>query len=63
MAALLRERLGVEVVTEEGSLGELSVWEGERRLVRRNWMGFFPIENAVVSAVERALGASGTGAR
>ena len=55
MAALLRERLGGEVTIEEGSLGELSVWEGTRCLVRRNWLGFFPIERALVDAVERAL--------
>jgi len=57
VAALLRERLGAEVNVEEGALGELSVWEGERCLVRRNWLGFFPIERALVGAVERALAA------
>ena len=55
MAALLRQRLGAEVAVEEGALGELSVWEGRRCLVRRNWLGFFPIEGALVAAVERAL--------
>ena len=55
MAALLRERLGAEVTLEEGSLGELSVRLGERVLVRRNWMGFFPIERRIVGAVEREL--------
>ena len=56
MAALLKERLGAEVEVQEGSLGELSVWEGERLLVRRNWLGFFPIEKRIVSAVAKALG-------
>jgi hypothetical protein len=56
VAALLKERLGAEVEVQEGSLGELSVWDGARCLVRRNWLGFFPIERALVSAVERALG-------
>lgn len=57
MAALLKERLGAEVVIEEGSLGELTVWDGDRLLVKRNWMGFFPIERAMADAVERALSA------
>jgi hypothetical protein len=55
VAALLKEHLGAEVSVEEGSLGELSVWDGARCLVRRNWLGFFPIERAIVAAVERAL--------
>jgi hypothetical protein len=55
VAALLRERRGAEVNVEEGALGELSVWEGDRCLVRRNWLGFFPIEEPMARAVERAL--------
>jgi len=55
VAALLRERLQAETAVEEGHLGELSVWEGNRCLVRRDWLGFFPIERSVVAAVERAL--------
>ena len=55
MASLLRERFGVDVEVCEGGLGELSVWQGDRLLVRRNWLGFFPIERAMASAVERAL--------
>jgi hypothetical protein len=58
VAALLKERLGTEVALEEGALGELSVWDGDRCLVRRNWLGFFPIEQAIVTAVERAIRSS-----
>jgi hypothetical protein len=57
VAALLRERLGAVVTIEEGSLGELSVWDGERCLVRRNWLGFFPIERSLAASVEQALAA------
>ena len=62
MAALIRERLGVDPEVVPGGRGEFTVWVGDTVVARKDENGF-PDDEQVVTAVGRRLttGSQGEG--
>ena len=54
MAALIKDKTGIEPELVEGGRGEFSVWVGTERVARKGMRGF-PSDEQVLEAVERAL--------
>ena len=50
MAALIKDRLGVEAELSEGSRGEFTVWVGDEIVAKKDSAGF-PSDEDVVAAV------------
>jgi hypothetical protein len=46
--------LGIDAELVEGSLGEFTVWVGERKVAEKGWIRF-PSDAKIVSAVGDAL--------
>jgi len=55
VAALIKDEIGVDAQLLEGTRGEFTVWVGDEQVAQKD-AGGFPIESAIVSAVQRALG-------
>jgi hypothetical protein len=54
VAALIRERLGVDCEVIPGGHGEFTVWAGDTVVARKDANGF-PDDEQIVTAVETAL--------
>ena len=55
MAAVIKEKLGIEPEVSEGERGEFTVWVGDDVVAKKDAMGF-PSETDALAAVERAIG-------
>jgi hypothetical protein len=55
VAALVSSATGIDPVLVEGARGEFTVWVGDRQVAGKDADGF-PTDQAVVSAVQHALG-------
>ena len=54
MAALLKTELGADVETVQGSVGEFTVWVGEKRVAAKGWLTF-PADRKILDAVRSEL--------
>jgi hypothetical protein len=57
VAALIKSAIGSNAVLATGARGEFTVWVGDDRVAAKDANGF-PIDEDVVSAVQRAIGKS-----
>ena len=54
MAALLKRELGMDVETVQGSVGEFTVWVGDKRVAAKGWLTF-PADRKILDAVRAEL--------
>ena len=54
MAALIKEKLGLDTELEPGGRGEFTVWVDGKKVAEKSRSGF-PTEPAIVDLVRRAL--------
>ena len=54
MAALIKEKLGLETELESGSRGEFTVWVDGRKIAEKSRSGF-PSEPAIIDLIKKAV--------
>ena len=54
MAAIIKQRTGIDSDLVEGARGEFTVWVGSERVSQKDESGF-PEDDAVLAAVQAAL--------
>jgi hypothetical protein len=54
VAALLKRELGMDVETVQGSVGEFTVWVGDKRVAAKGWLTF-PADRKILDAVRAEL--------
>jgi len=54
VAAIIKNKLGIESELTEGNRGEFTVWVGEQQVAQKGWLRF-PSDEKVLAAVQQAL--------